>query len=322
MIKTPKFWTSNSLISKVISGLLTPLSWLYYLGFKAHRFFNRPSKSQVKTICIGNLTAGGSGKTPTAITIGKLLKKNNINFAYLSRGYKGSSRDFKEILPNSNPLKSGDEPILLSKIAPTFTSKNRIKGLKQLSKKYELIIIDDGMQNPHINYDKKILVVDSKIGFGNQKLLPAGPLRESLKSGIKKADLIIMIGSSQELIKTIKHYSDTKIIQANIKALNLKEFMNHRLIAFCGLAYPEKFFSFLRASNLDLIKTKSFADHHLYSNDQLDDLIQLAKDKKAKLITTKKDWIRMPKQYQEKISYLDIELELSDQQSILKEINF
>lgn len=320
MIRTPKFWISKSPVCKIISALFTPLSWIYYLGFLLHQNLNKATKLNIKTICIGNLTAGGSGKTPTAIAIGKLLKKNNIDFAYLSRGYKGSNQDLSEISPNSNPSFSGDEPILLSTIAPTFTAKNRLKALEKISKKHQLIINDDGMQNPHIGYYKRFLVVDSKIGFGNQKLLPAGPLRESLKSGIKKADLIIIIGQNEHLVNIVRDYSHAPIIKANIKATNLEKFTNNKLIAFCGIAYPEKFFAFLRASDLDVIQTKTFADHHLYSNKQLNNLIENSSKNMAKLITTKKDWIRLPKQYQDKISYLDIDLEFADEELVLQSI--
>lgn len=318
-IKTPKFWVKRN----IISFALLPLSFIYFLAMLLDRSSKKSQKISKPVICIGNFIAGGSGKTPTAIAIGKILQESfeECKFAYLSSGYKGKGADFVSLREGNYEAENvGDEPLLLNEIAPTFISKNRLFGAKQIDKINEIkaVILDDGMQNKTLHQDLVIAVVDGKIAFGNEFLIPAGPMRQPLNMALKTVDFVVIIGETEE--KVIKKLSDKKITRAKIVATNLEKFSGQKLIAFCGLAYPEKFFSFLENNRLEIIDKKSFSDHYFYQNQDLEKLCEMAKNKGAKLVTTKKDWIKFPDNFQKKIDYLDINLEFLDKEFIKNEL--
>lgn len=318
MIRTPNFWIKKSFISY----LLLPLSFLYFFGYVLSKILSKKQSIKKTVICIGNLTAGGSGKTPTAIAIGKILEEINVNFAFLSRGYKNDDVRFLMLRKgeNHNAAKVGDEPLLLAEHATTFIAKNRffaanrIEGIKNI----DAIVLDDGMQNNSLNCDYTIMVVDGSLGFGNEFLLPAGPMREPLITGLKKADLVVAIGNLTE--KDRKKLAGKKILQAAIKATNLAEFKGKKLIAFAGIAYPQKFFTTIKTNHLQLISTAEFPDHYVYKNKDLDKLISDAQNKNASLITTKKDWVKFSNFYKQKIGYLEIELEFENKELIKFEL--
>jgi tetraacyldisaccharide 4'-kinase len=161
-------------------------------------------------------------------------------------------------------------------------------------------------------------VVDGKIGLGNQFLIPAGPMRETLSSGLKKTDLVVIIGEAED--RLLAKFAGKKIARAQIIPTNLEKFYGKKLIAFCGLAYPQKFFSLLVQKSLDVIETKGFPDHYLYQKNDLENLCKVAKEKNATLITTKKDWVKFPQNFQQKISYLDIELEFEDKELVKEQL--
>mgnify|MGYP000343660883 CR=1 FL=1 len=314
MIKTPKFWTKKN----VISISLLPLSFIYFLGFFLKDLFTKTHKISKPVICVGNLIAGGSGKTPTAIAIGEILHEMGVSFAFLSRGYMADESKFLMLRSedNNKAQQVGDEPLLLVETATTFVSKDRLFGAKQIEAMngYSAIVLDDGMQNNSLHRDLTIMVVDGKIGFGNDFLIPAGPKREPLFLGLKKVDFIVVIGKAS--CDLLSKFQDKKVIQANLIAKNIEVFENKKLLAFCGLAYPEKFFNFLKQKGLDVIEEKSFADHYNYEASDLKELCQKAEENKYSLITTKKDWIKFPKNFQDKISYLDVSLKLENKELV------
>lgn len=326
--KTPAFWTKKNLISFT----LLPLSLVYFIAIKLVNHFCKTYKISKPVICVGNLIAGGSGKTPTAIALGKIFweifdevnkksKFDPLQFAYLSRGYMGDGAEFLRLRGgNDKAMNVGDEAMLLSETAPTFVAKNRLFGAQQIDniKNIKAIILDDGMQNNSLHKDLTVLVVDGMIGFGNEFLIPAGPMREPLKSGINRADLIVLIGEPKAgLMQKISH---KKIIRAEILPTNLQKFSGQKLMAFSGLAYPQKFFSFLKKSNLELINQKSFPDHYNYQNSDLEELCKAAEEQGLKLITTKKDWIKFSPSFQNKVDYLDIELKFLDENFVKNEL--
>lgn len=305
---------------------------LYFIGSLFLGFSKKTKKISKPVICIGNFIVGGSGKTPTAIAIGEIFKEiilenksqKEFEFSYLSAGYMGGSDDRESFISlrdgeySANDV--GDEPMILNEVAATYVAKNRVIGAQKIEviDKIKTIILDDGMQNDSLHKDLTIAVVDGKIGFGNGFLFPAGPMRQTLNSGLKKVDFIVVIGDAKE--ELLDKISSKKIIQAKLVANNLEEFSGQKLIAFCGLAYPQKFFSFLERSNLEVLSTKSFPDHYFYKDLDLNELCLDAENKGAKLVTTKKDWIKFSKNFQKKIGYLDVELEFLDKDFIKKEL--
>ncbi len=318
MLKTPNFWTKKN----IISVALLPLSAIYFCAFSLARIFANPQKISKPVICVGNLIAGGSGKTPTAIAIGKILHEIGVQFAFLSRGYMGDGSKFLLLrkYDNNKAENVGDEPMLLVETADTFVAKNRLFGARQIDRmsKFKAIILDDGMQNNSLKRDFTILVVDGKVGFGNDFLIPAGPMREPLFTGLKKADLVVLIGEVRSELE--KKLVGKKIVKAKIIPTNLDQFRDKKLLAFCGLAYPQKFFSFLANQGLDVVESRSFSDHHIYQISDLENLLQIAQQKNLTLVVTKKDWIKFPKLFQEKISYLDIELEFENKDLVIAEL--
>jgi tetraacyldisaccharide 4'-kinase len=311
MLKTPQFWLQKR---SLISLMLLPLSYFYKIGFSLKKNFVKTQKVDLPIICIGNIIAGGAGKTPVALALGQFFKKNNIEFCYLTRGYKAKNNKVLMIDEASkiNALEAGDEAILLAEIAPTCVAKNRYLGYQKIreNKKYRAIIMDDGLQNFQLEYAIKILVIDSKIAFGNNHLIPSGPMRQSLAEVAKNIDLFVIIGQKNISIEKeiFEQNKNAKILSAQIFASNLDKFINKNIVAFCGIAYPQKFFDFIQKNGLHLIETKIFADHYQYKNEDLEKLYQNAKTKGFQLITTKKDWVKFPKNFQEKIDFLDIKL--------------
>ncbi len=318
MIKTPNFWLKKNLISYA----LLPLSAIYFVIFSLNRILAKKGKISKPIICIGNITAGGSGKTPTAIAIGKILQEMSINFAFLSRGYMNDGSKFLMLEKGSknDAKKVGDEPILLSQFAPTFVAQNRFFGASQIDSmnKFQAVVLDDGMQNNKLESDFLVMVVDGNVAFGNGFLIPAGPMREPLCLGLKRANIVVVIGEMNYDLE--KKLSGKKIVTAKILPLNLEKFLGKKFVAFCGLAYPQKFFSYLQKNGLEIVQTKEFCDHHPYKISELEELERIAKEQGVELIATKKDWVKFPKSFQEKISYLDVELKFDDEQSIKDEL--
>jgi tetraacyldisaccharide 4'-kinase len=323
-MKTPQFWHSKNFISLA----LLPLTFLYKFGFFIKKKITKSSQSKIPVICIGNITAGGSGKTPTAIKLGKALLENDINFCYLTRGYKANlpSKNSTYFLPkNANNISPnfGDEPILLNEIAPVMIAKNRQIGHDEIvNHNFQAIIMDDGLQNFQLKTALKILVIDGFVGFGNNLLLPSGPLRQSLSSIASQINFFLIIGDrNQKIIDEINLLvSNPQIIFAQVIIKNLADFSNKKFVAFCGIAYPIKFFQLLKNNNLDIVSEISFSDHHNYQESEINKLLDLAKQKNCHLITTKKDWVKFSKIQQQQIKYLDIELEIDNLNCIIDEV--
>ncbi len=318
-MKTPNFWRERN----VVSYVLWPLSLLYWLGFKISWMLSRKRKYKIKIICVGNLTAGGAGKTPVAMAIGKILQKEKVKFAYLSSGYKGRFGDFCEVDEKSSHEEVGDEPLLLSSVGPTFVTNDRAIGIKKLETRgFDVVILDDGMQDGRIVKDLLIVVVDGKIKFGNGFMMPAGPLRSWVKRGLNIADRIIAVGGAdRDLMSKIELCGDVaKLVIADVNSSNVDKFKDKKIFAFCGIGYPEKFFDFLSSNGLSLAKKEAFADHYAYKNGDLERLIALADENGLKLLTTKKDWIKFDEKYRKKIDFVDIDFTFKEENVIVRDL--
>lgn len=313
----PKFWRSKTLISI----LLYPFSLIYYVGFLLRKFLTKPYKGKIKILCIGNITTGGGGKTPTALKIGEILKRQGVKFAYLSKGYGGSLKNFTKVdLVVHTANEVGDEPLLLAEIADTYTCKNRKIAVKTFSKKqcnYELIIMDDGFQNPTIFKDKNLVVINGESGFGNGFLLPAGPMRETFAGAIKSCKDYLIIGHDRQNIQESLINNGANVYKAEIIEKN-KPKENSKYFAFSGLANNEKFINSLKNADYDIKKFINFGDHYKYTSCEISTIIEEAKKDNLEIITTKKDWVKIPKEYQSKIEFLEIELRFYDDEKFLK----
>ncbi len=308
-MKTPKFWKKKSFISKI----LTPLGLVYnYITQRRIRLV-KSQKANLSVICIGNISVGGGGKTPCCIEVAKILLQENKKVFFLSRGYKSKLKNLI-IEDIHSSVEVGDEPLLLKKIAPVVIAPDRVLGAKiASSNKAEVMILDDGFQNPYLYKDFSFLVIDGEAGLGNGLIFPAGPLRESLENGVKRAGAIIIIGQDKfNLALKIQSMKDIPILSAKIipNPAQISELLNKKVIAFAGIARPEKFYKTLRQAGVEVAYSFDFPDHHYFSDKELNNIITQAEKINASIVTTEKDFVRIPKKYQKSIKILEITLEL------------
>lgn len=303
-LKTPQFWYQDS----VWAALLSPLSCVYLIGHKINQA-QKPYRAKLPVICVGNAVAGGSGKTPAVMALIDLIKQNDIakNPVILTRGYGGKLKGPVLVDPAQHSYRDvGDEALLLARKAPTIICANRAQGAQFIeSLDADLIIMDDGLQNPSLHKDVSLLVVGAN-GFGNGKLLPAGPLREPLSDVIDRADAFITVENTSLFEKPT--------FTAQIEAPQKLE--SGPYIAFAGLGHPEKFKTTLESLDVDITGWYAFPDHYPYSAQDLQKLMQEAKDKNAQLITTEKDHVRIPPAFQKDIGVLPVHMAFENSDSI------
>ena len=294
-LETPTWWYRNK---GALAAALAPVGRLY--GGIAERRFARtePYRSRLPVICIGNFTAGGGGKTPTAIAVAALLAELGAKPAFLTRGYGGASKGPVQVAKGQSALEVGDEPLLLAEAAPTFVSADRPAGAKAIeATEAGAIVMDDGFQNPSLAKDLSLVVVDAGCGLGNGLIMPAGPLRAPLEAQMARADALIVIGDGGKASAVIKAFEAQAkpVLKARMVPRQDKRWLGVLpVIGFAGIARPEKFFATLRNNGARLIDTRSFPDHHRYRERDARRLLDAATERNAMLVTTEKDFVRLP----------------------------
>ena len=288
----PEFWSKSG----VLSYLLMPFSWIYIFLGSFRKFFVKPVRLANMVICVGNISVGGTGKTQIVSWLARQLTGKKINFLIVTKGYGSSLRGAKYIEKTDLASEVGDESILLKGYGPVLAAKNIKAALPVLEKiKPDVIIFDDGLQNPGFIKDFNILTIDADRAVGNGRIFPAGPLRENVESAISKADIITMVGNQicQDifLINNIIS-SDKPFFKAKIK-LSSKVDLGKKYYAFTAIGNPDRFYDLLEENGLTLVKTKSFPDHHNYTCKEINILKKYAKKHNYSLITTKKDYVKI-----------------------------
>jgi len=319
----PKFWDEKK--NSFLSILLYPLSIIYYLIVEIKKKIYIPQKFNIPIICVGNIYIGGTGKTSAAIEIAKILNQFK-KICFLTKGYgRKSNKDIylNELnISNQNTEDTGDEALLLNKFGHVYISNNRLEAIKNIIKLgYDAIILDDGFQDHLIFKNINILCFDSKNWIGNNNLIPAGPLREPLKS-IKEANFIIIKGEKNQIIeKKIKTISsNVEIIYAENRIENIETFKNKNFIAFTGIGNPYSFFNALIDSNIKIIKQIIYPDHFQFTEKNYKTLFQEAENNNCNLITTEKDWVRIKEQFKDKVYYTKLSTLLIGKESLEKEL--
>lgn len=303
-MKTPSFWYKPAGLR---AKLLSPLGFLYGKAGRMRRAYSKPYISKVPLICIGNLTAGGAGKTPTALALVSLIKEQdpNANPVFVTRGYGGSREGPLRVKRYHTAQGVGDEALLLAQAAPCFIGRNRVAAIKEAEREATHIILDDGLQNPSFVPTKTIMVVDGAVGFGNEHLIPAGPLRERFQDALPRVDAVVIIGDdAQGLSKRL----EKPIFRAHLKPQLPPDMSGKDVLAFAGIGRPEKFYKSCRESGLSVVQTRDFADHHVFSFKELQDLEVTAATKGLHLITTAKDFVRLPELFATNVSVLGVQL--------------
>lgn len=295
-MKEPHFWNEKDKHARAAApltrALLTPVAAIYgWAG--ARRLKNTiPYKADIPVICIGNLTVGGSGKTPFVAALRENLRARGKRAASLSRGYRGSlTGPLKVDFSYHSADQVGDEPLMLSCTGETWIGADRPAAAKAIAADgAEVIIMDDGHQNPTLHKDLSIIIIDGGNPVGNGLTFPKGPLREPVSAGLARADAVIIMGALIEPMKELDAF-DGPVIHAGVTPLAGAP--GGPLVAFAGIGRPQKFFDTLIAIGAQLVESVPFPDHHTFSESDLSMLRKLAEERGAKLITTEKDFVRM-----------------------------
>ena len=320
MIKTPEFWNHRG----VLSILLWPLSLIWALGTEMRNSFAKQNKTALPVICIGNLTAGGTGKTPVTAFLYDSLRDAGYRPAILIRGYGAVITTPLWVKPTEHTLDdAGDEALMLAENRDVLVAPDRVAGAAVISRRdeHDVILMDDGMQNPFIAKTLSIGIFDGSVGIGNGFMIPAGPLRVSLMSGVKQMDIALINGEDETNISAklpkelIKFNVSLLPDQATIEALGDKP-----VLAFAGIGQPKRFFATIRKAGCNLAHYLAFADHHPYSET---DLVRLQEDSMrlgAQLITTQKDWVRLPAEWRDRVIALPVAVSLDDDGHLMRHV--
>jgi len=296
----PKFWKTTN----IISIIFYPLSLITYL-INISKKFSKKRNFKIKTICVGNIFVGGTGKTSLVIEINELLKKK-----------------FKTVFIKKNYENQSDEINLLKNRGKIILSNNRASALlTAVKKKFEIAILDDGLQQKNINYDLKIICFNSEEAIGNQHIIPAGPLRENINE-IKNYDLVFLNGDKKnyKLSSKLKSINkNIKIFEGNYKPLNIKNFnLKKKYLMFCGIGNPHEFENTLIKQKFNISKKIIYPDHFKLSNFELKRIKDIAKKENLLLITTEKDFYRLNKIQRKNIKFLKIKLEIKNKEKFKK----
>lgn len=306
-LKKPKFWNFQK--PNFISNLLLPLSKIF--GIVSSINLKKQKKfSEIKCICVGNIYLGGTGKTTLCIELKRIFEEANIKTCFIKKYYEDQV----------------DEQIILKENGRTFIDKNRITSIKKaISENYQVAIFDDGLQDKSIFFDLTFICFNQINMIGNGRLIPAGPLRESLN--ILKKDKNIFVIGNNENNQTFKNILLSKIPDLNFydcvyKPSNLKDFqMNKNYIIFSGIGNHETFMEMLKKNKFKILKDFEYPDHYKYLKKDIEKICKIANEHNAKILTTKKDYHRIPNEYKKNIQFIEIQLKIKQIDFLKNKIN-
>ena len=315
-IKTPHFWTELNWQSVI----LFPVSYIWRFGHYAQQKILNTEETEIPVICVGNLTVGGSGKTPVVITLCRFLSGIGKSTSILTRGFGGKEKGPIFVSTNLHQsLDVGDEPLMMAHSLDVCVSRNRPLGANHIldKKKYDCIVMDDGLQNPTLKKDLNIAVFDGKFGIGNGFLLPAGPMRQKLEVGIQNIDLVIFNGKDETgLGQKIPPHIPIFTGELQPDEEIVEKMKNRRVYGFAGIGNPPRFFKTLNDIGTDLVGEAHFADHHPYTDADLTQLYEEAMQSGAELVTTQKDWMRLPTDWRDRVLTVPVRIHFSADDTI------
>jgi tetraacyldisaccharide 4'-kinase len=294
-MREPAFWHAPSSWK---SHLFRPLGALYG-AIATQRLQRKGFDAGIPVLCVGNYHVGGAGKTPTVLALAKILRELGETPVVLSRGYGGRLRGPVMVDPaRHSAVDVGDEPLMLAAHLPVAVSRERVDGVALArSQRASVILMDDGFQNPSIEKDASLIVIDSDRGLGNGRVFPAGPLRAPLPPQLARTDALIVIGTgaAAEAVARQVAAREAPVISAQLvpDVASLEKLKGRRMFAFAGIGDPQRFFRTLRASGIDVVRERSFADHHPFTDAEIECLVRQAKTDALTLVTTEKDFARL-----------------------------
>ena len=307
LLRPPAFWHDPR--ARVVPMLLSPFCWI--TAEITSRRLRRPGwRAPVPVICCGNAGVGGAGKTTVALDLLKRLRARGIDAHALTRGYGGTARGVLHVdARRHDAALVGDEALLLAAVGDTWVAADRAEAAgAAISRGAQCLVMDDGMQNPGLVQDCTLLIIDGEAGFGNQRLLPAGPLRESIDRAAARAHAAVLIGRDRTAALD-RLPAGLPVLRATLAmTADVERCRGQRLIAFAGLARPDKFFAALSALKLEVVEQVAFADHHRYTGAELRRLTARAEARGARLVTTPKDAVRLPAESSARVIALGVEL--------------
>jgi tetraacyldisaccharide 4'-kinase len=313
MRAAPLFWGKPP---GLIADLLLPASAVWNAAGRVRRALSHPYRAAVPVVCVGNLVTGGAGKTPVTLALSTWLLERNIPVHVVMRGYRGRMRGPVRVDAARHDASAvGDEALLHAVRAVCWVACDRAAGVRAAAEAgARVILLDDGLQNPTVAKALSIIVIDVAYGFGNRRVIPAGPLREGLGNGLARADAIVLLATEGEVGRgePFPISGRRPTISAVLAPVAGERLKGLRLFAFAGIGRPQKFFATLRELGADLVGTRQFPDHHPFRAVDVDALRRDAERADARLVTTAKDIVRLPPALRAGIEVLEVQIRWSD----------
>jgi tetraacyldisaccharide 4'-kinase len=318
-VRAPGFWTHRK--PTALARCLQPVGMVY--GAITAARMRRPGvRVAAPVVCVGNFVAGGAGKTPTAIALARMLIADGRRVAFLSRGY-GVARRAEPLLVDPsvhNAATVGDEPLLLARVAPCWVYPDRARSAElAVEAGAEVLVLDDGLQNPGLMKDLAFAAIDGETGFGNGLCVPAGPLRAPLAAQTRLVQGLIVIGGGLRAVRDVARFAPGPLVfEASLEpdAMAAASLIGREVVAFAGIARPEKFYATLRRIGAQVVATRDFPDHHVFTQREIAALIDDATRRRAILVTTEKDMARLRPHAARAVATLPVTLRFEEPQTV------
>lgn len=316
-MRAPEFWNvkEGRESAPFLRTLLSPLGWIYARATAKRLRETEVYNPGIPVISVGNASVGGTGKTPVTAYLLESLTRMGMRAAVVTRGYGGTEKGPMVVTKKHTAAQMGDEPLLLARHGMVWVSASRGDGGKAAAAQgAQVIILDDGHQNPSLQKSLSLLVVDAQIGFGNERVFPAGPLREPYTVALERTDAVILMKPTEDyqvdedLLEQLKGHL---VIPARLVPAHAPP--KGKLYAFAGIGRPNKFFDALLHAGAELVESMPFANHYAYKDTDMKDLMELSGEYGAQLITTEKDYVRVPLEYKKHIHAWPVSVMFEDE---------